>query len=102
MSNPDNFFRPEAIAATQASTPGSIILSRPVSFAFYSWMAFAFATGIIALLFLGGYTRRTTVTGQLMPSSGLIKVQVPFAGRVLDKQVVEGQTVRTAAVHPFG
>lgn len=48
---------------------------------------------LIAFLFQGSYTRRVTVTGQLLPTSGVIRIQTPQPGLVLEKRVEEGQLV---------
>ena len=53
---------------------------------------------VVAFLTLGTYTRRATVTGQLVPSAGVIRVHTPQAGVVLEKNVVEGQLVKKGDV----
>ncbi|UMR29041.1 HlyD family efflux transporter periplasmic adaptor subunit [Massilia sp. MB5] len=46
----------------------------------------------------GSYTRSVAVLGQLVPDSGLLKLQVPQAGVVTEKRVREGQHVRAGEV----
>ena len=53
---------------------------------------------VVAFLTLGTYTRRATVTGQLVPSAGVIRVHTPQAGVVLEKNVAEGQLVKKGDV----
>jgi membrane fusion protein len=48
---------------------------------------------VVAFVTWGSYTRRVTLSGQLMPSTGLVRVQVPQPGVVLRMRVQEGQTV---------
>lgn len=66
-----------------------------------SWFAGISAViGLIVVLFmtLGSYTRRSTVTGQLVPSAGVIRVFTPQPGVVIEKTVVEGQAVKKGDV----
>lgn len=46
------------------------------------------------LLFFGSYTKRSTISGQLVPVGGQVKVYVPQAGIVFEKFVHEGQRVK--------
>ena len=86
-------FRAEALEMQQAKWLGNIVLIRPLSFSFLT--AFASILGLIIIVFLiwGTYTKRSTVSGQLLPDIGLVKVYVPQPGIVLEKHVVEGQFV---------
>ncbi len=93
-----SLFRPEALAHQQAKAFGNIVLVRPLSFTLLSWMAAAAAVAIVAFLIEGAYTQRSTVSGQLVPSSGLVKVYVPQPGIVLEKHVLEGQPVHAGDV----
>ena len=66
-----------------------------------SWLALLAAVlGLSVLLFIvfSSYTRRSTVTGQLLPSAGVIRVLTPQVGVVLEKNVVEGQFVKKGDV----
>ncbi|AZE17519.1 HlyD family secretion protein [Pseudomonas chlororaphis subsp. aureofaciens] len=47
-----------------------------------------------SLLFFASYTKRSTISGQLVPVGGLVKVYVPQAGIVFEKFVHEGQRVK--------
>ena len=91
-------FRDAVLHARSASSLGQIILTPRVSM---SWLALLSAVlGLSVLLFLvfGSYTRRSTVTGQLLPSAGVIRVLTPQVGVVLEKNVVEGQFVKKGDV----
>lgn len=63
-------------------------------------MLIAAVLGVLVVLFLtyGTYTRRATVTGQLVPSAGVMRVHTPQAGVVLERKVVEGQLVNKGDV----
>jgi membrane fusion protein len=52
------------------------------------------ASLVLCFLTLGSYTKRSTVTGQLAPDIGLLKVYVTQPGTVLEKRVTENQWLR--------
>lgn len=87
-------FRPAALNAQHVKWMGDIVLTRPVSFFSLTVGALGFALLIISFLLFGSYTKRSTVSGQLVPDIGLVKVYVPQSGLILEKHVREGQTVR--------
>ncbi len=86
-------FRPAALNARQTKWLGDIVLIRPISFAYLSTIAGLLALIVVAFLVWGTYTKRSTVSGQLIPDTGLVKVFVPQPGIVLENHVVEGQRV---------
>lgn len=91
-------FRPEVIKARRGEWLGSIIVAAPLS----RWLlvALASALGICLLSFLalGHYTRRETVTGQLVPSTGLLNVVAPISGTLRELRVHDGQAIKAGAV----
>lgn len=91
-------FRSAAISAQQTKTLGDIILVRPLSYRALTAIAAACALLVVLFFAWGSYTKRSTVIGQLLPDSGLVKVYVPQLGVVLEKHVNEGQTVRAGQV----
>jgi membrane fusion protein len=91
-------FRDAVLEAQNTSAMGQIILTPRVSM---HWLALVVALmGLAIVLFLsfGTYTRRSTVTGQLFPSSGVIRILTPQVGVVVEKNVVEGQVVKKGDV----
>jgi membrane fusion protein len=80
--------------AQQARWAGEILLVRPVSFWAMSAGAAAIAVFLILFMWLGSYTRRTTVAGQLVPDLGLVKVYPSQSGVILAKLVTDGQKVK--------
>lgn len=91
-------YRTEALNARQVKWLGEIVLIRPVSFSFLCALAGGLAVAVLIFLFFGTYTKRTTVSGQLVPDLGLVKVYVPQYGIVAKKNVVEGQAVKRGDV----
>ena len=74
-------FRQEALDAQHAGGLGEIVLIRPVSFSFLTLLAAAMALLVVGFFLFGSYTKRSTVSGQLVPASGQVKVHAPQAGR---------------------
>ena len=91
-------YRTEALNARQVKWLGEIVLIRPVSFSFLCALAGGLAVVVLIFLFFGTYTKRTSVSGQLVPDLGLVKVYVPQYGIVVKKNVVEGQAVKRGDV----
>ena len=93
MADNNSFFRPEIFEAKKNKWTGHVVLSRPFSFVFLTGCAAAGAFALIAFAFFGTYTRKTTVEGQLLPVSGLVRVYAPDTGVVTAKKVNDGDYV---------
>lgn len=87
-------FRQEVIDAKRGDWLGSIIVAAPLSRWVWTLLAMALASTLVAFLIFGHYTRRESVTGQLVPSAGLINLTAISAGSVSQVWVHEGQSVR--------
>ncbi|WP_028684012.1 HlyD family secretion protein [Pseudomonas chlororaphis] len=87
-------FRREALDARQTNGLGDIVLVRPISFTVLTCLATALAVSVAAFFFFASYTKRSTISGQLVPVGGLVKVYVPQAGIVFETLVHEGQRVK--------
>ena len=77
---------------------GQIILTPRLAM---HWLALAVALiglAVVTFVTFGTYTRRATVTGQLLPSAGMIRILTPQVGVVVEKNVVEGQIVKKGDV----
>lgn len=98
MTTKQPLYRSEALAAQKTKWLGEIIMARPVTYSFLTAIAVFLALVVALFLVFGTYTKRTTVVGQLLPDSGLVKVYVPQVGVVLEKHVVEGQAVKKGDV----
>ena len=94
----EKLFRNEVLQAQSTRLLGQIILTPRVSMAWLSAFALLIGVAIVSLLVFGSYTRRSTITGQLLPASGVIRVHTPQQGVVLVKKVVEGQLVKKGEV----
>ncbi len=91
-------FRDAVLKARGARSFGQIILTPHAT---TTWLVLISGVlGLLVVLFLsyGTYTRRATVTGLLVPTAGVIRVQTPQAGVVLERNVAEGQAVNKGDV----
>ena len=93
MSNERQLFRPEVIEFNQPRWLGDIVLIRPLSFRIYAAMTLMLITLIATFFIAGSYTRRSTVSGELVPTSGVIKLYSQQPAIVQEMQVTEGQEV---------
>lgn len=86
-------FRPAAIEAKHTKWLGEIVLIRPVSFSLFTLIAAVISLIILGFVFFFSYTKKVSVSGQLLPSSGLMKIYATQSGVVLEKKVAEGAVV---------
>lgn len=77
-----NLFRTEVIQARRNSWLGTISLVQPVRLWVLGALAATAAIGVVLFLMFGEYTRRSRVTGQLVPDLGLATVVAPTSGVV--------------------
>ena len=75
-------FRSAALDAQKTKALGDIVLIRPISFAYLAAVSGLIALLVVAFFVWGAYTKRSTVSGQLIPDTGLVKVFVPQPGIV--------------------
>jgi membrane fusion protein len=64
---------------------------------FTSLASVALAAATIALITFGGYTRRVDMEGRVLPSTGVITISTPSAGRIETLAVQEGEAVKKGA-----
>ena len=86
-------FRQEVFAAKRNTGLGRISLAQPVRLWVFTAIAAAVATIVLFFLFLGTYTRRARVDGQLVPVQGMAAVLTPETGVVSRVEVSEGTRV---------
>jgi membrane fusion protein len=87
-------FRMEVMEARRGDWLGSIVVAAPLSRWLLTALAMSIASALLLFLFLGSYTRRETVAGQLVPSAGLLNIAAPTVGTVLQLRVRDGQSVK--------
>lgn len=95
---PNDLFRKEVMEARRASWLGGILLAQPLRLWVLTLAGTVAAGAIVAFLLLGTYTRRSTVTGQLVPAKGLATVLAPATGVVGRLDTDEGGQVKRGQV----
>lgn len=91
-------FRPEVTASKGNAWYGQAVLLQPLSFRLLTGCVILFVIGVLLLANFGQYTRRIPASGVLIPDLGLIKIQSPQSGIVLERRVREGQRVTAGEV----
>ncbi len=89
-----SLFRHEVMDARRGEWLGSIIVAAPLSRWILTLLALVLAAAILLFLCFGHYTRRETVTGQLVPSAGLLNIAAPSIGTITRLHVNDGQMVK--------
>lgn len=83
-------FRKEVLEARRTGWLGSIAIAQPQSLSLLAAAAFVIAAFIVLFLVLASYTWRSTVSGQLLPSAGMVAVLSPATGVISQLLVTEG------------
>lgn len=94
----EQLFRADAANAKRTQFLGEIVLIRPLSFTVICAVCALMGCIVIAFFMFASYTKRSQVIGQLVPTSGQVKVYVPQPGVLLEKFVSEGQRVTRGEV----
>lgn len=92
--NNSPLFRKAALSAHRDKLVGEIVLVRPLSFTFLTAIAVGMGLLIVGFVLVGSYTKRSTISGRLAPDVGVLKIYVPQSGTVVEKRVLEGQSVK--------
>lgn len=87
-------FREDVLQARRGEAIGSTVIATPLSGWMVSGLAGLLSALLLAFLFVGSYTRRESVSGQLVPSAGLLNVIAPGVGTVVHARVHSGQAVK--------
>lgn len=89
----DSLFRSEVFERRDSAAIGGIFIAAPPSRWIQCLLALMLSLALLALLFFGHYTRRETVSGQLVPNEGLLNVTAPVSGVAIKLAVHDGQVV---------
>lgn len=98
QKNNKPLYRDAALKAHRRRWMGEILLIQPISYKVYTMAAVAIALCLVLILTIGSYTRRTTVTGMLVPDTGMVRVTALQAGVLNERFVQEGQFVERGQV----
>lgn len=91
-------FRAEALQAQRQQWLGQVQLIRPLSVTVLTLGVALVVLALVGFLALTEYTRKATTSGVLAPDLGLIRLVPSAAGTVLERRIVEGQSVREGDV----
>jgi membrane fusion protein len=89
----ETLFRREALEARRTSWLGGISLAQPIRLWILTAFAASAALAVVLFLVFGTYTRRSTVTGQLVPVQGMATILAPATGVVERVDIPEGGRV---------
>ncbi len=93
-----HIFREEALLALQPRLQGEVIVVPRMGMWWWCLLALVILATLAWFVTHSSYTRRSTVAGQLVPQAGILRVQTPQAGVIIERKVVEGQVVRKGDV----
>jgi membrane fusion protein len=86
-------FRPEVLAERQTQWLGTVLLEPRLSSSLFVTAAAIAAVIVLALLFLGSFTRKAHISGWLVPEQGLARIFAPQTGVVTRLYAREGMKV---------
>ena len=92
------FFRREVLTAQSTQWAGTIVLARPLSMKLAAGVSAVLVVALVLFSVFGEYTRKVRVTGQLVPAGGALKVVTPQFGRLISRNVQDGELVSTGKV----
>jgi membrane fusion protein len=87
-------FRSESLKERQLPWQGRPALALGLPAAFTSISSIALAAAAVALITLGGYSRRVDMEGTVLPSTGVVEISASSPGRVEMLAVQDGQAIR--------
>lgn len=93
----NGLFRREAVEAKRASWLGGIALAQPVRLWVLAILGGIAAATVLGFIAFGDYTRRSRVSGVLVPDLGLSTVFAPSSGTVAALYAQEGDRVEREA-----
>ncbi|RMB11846.1 membrane fusion protein [Eilatimonas milleporae] len=88
-------FRSEAIEAQKQKLHGDVFLTQPLPFSLITLAVAGIVFLVFFLLLSGSYARSEHVTGHLVPSKGLVKLQASQFGTLAGLHIREGDFVTT-------
>ena len=88
-----SLFRIEAVNAKKERILGDVLLTRPLAFSVLTALFVFLAVLLLAFVVWGDYTRKSRVSGYLIPDKGLIKLYSPQTGLITKTFVSEGMEV---------
>ncbi|HAZ3595930.1 TPA: HlyD family efflux transporter periplasmic adaptor subunit, partial [Escherichia coli] len=94
MSESSPLYRHEAISYQRDDSFSHVILKSPIFLTLSSLISCFLIVIILIVIFIGSYTKKSTLKGQLLPDRGVIKVYSPTKAKVTEKKVNNGDLVK--------
>lgn len=98
MNEPSPLYRPEALSYQRDDSFGKVILNSPFLLKWSTVISGILIICVFSFLFIGSYTKKSTLKGQLLPEQGVIKVYPPIKSKVLEKKAKNGTQVKKGDV----
>ncbi len=90
----ENLFRQEVIANRSQGLTGEVSLVYPPAFKWLTILILTVVSVTFIFLIQGNYTRKENVVGVLQPNTGIMKLNAPQNGIIVELLVDEGETVK--------
>ncbi|MFC5359249.1 HlyD family secretion protein [Azospirillum himalayense] len=87
-------FRNDFIKSRDSKGIGTVIDIGKTPLTFAAAFLVLCSLSIALFIVFGTYTKRTSVSGQIVPVAGLMKIYAPQSGRVIERRVNEGEEVK--------
>ena len=91
-------FRDEVLEARKSQYLGSIRIGKNPSFTIVTIVALLLATALVSYAIWGQVTRKSKLSGILVPMEGTLNLSASQAGTLIDVRVKEGDAVRAGQV----
>ncbi len=92
-----DLFRDEAVEAGRQRLLGDVVLAQPLAFSVITFFLLGISVSAIMFVAANSYARKETVSGLLIPDTGIAKVHAPRDGAIGQVFVVERQHVEIGA-----
>jgi len=86
-------FRAEALSSQYSAHLGRVLLHQPWGYTVAAAVSGLLILLVISFAWFGTYTRKTTVSGLLVPAEGVLRLTAPGMGTLSHVNVTEGQRV---------
>ncbi|MFA5630677.1 MAG: HlyD family efflux transporter periplasmic adaptor subunit [Porticoccaceae bacterium] len=88
-----SLFRAEALSSQNSAHLGRVLIHQPWGYTVAATVSGILILLVISFAWFGTYTRKTTVSGLLVPAEGVLRLTAPGTGTLSQVNVTEGQRV---------
>ncbi len=98
MSDSSPLYRYEALSYQSDDLYSSVVLQSPFLLTLSSLISCFLIVIIVLFIFMGSYTKKSTLKGQLLPDKGVIRVYSPTKAKITKKIASNGNKVKKGDV----